>query len=83
MHTPTTSLRQAEITAQAWSEAHAMAGLAPRGGRPPGALTAAALTAHGALTAGLGRGVPFTALGPTGGAVNGLAAFLAVYAARQ
>jgi hypothetical protein len=83
MHIPATSLRQAEITSRAWSEARSMAGLPSEGERPPGALAAAALTAHGALTAGFGRGVPFTALGPTGGAVNGLAAFLAVYAAHQ
>jgi hypothetical protein len=80
-HTP-----DAEIVTRAWAEARSMAGLGPRGGRPPGELAAAALRAHGTLSAGLGRSVPFTALAPaftTGAGVRQLAAFLAVYAAEQ
>lgn len=81
MATPTTPARTAELTSQAWAEARSMAGRAPaRGTCPPGTLTAAALRAHRTLSAGLGHSVPFTALGPTGAAVPGLAAFLAVYA---
>jgi hypothetical protein len=82
--TPTTPARKAEIVSRAWAEACSMAGADPgRGHRPPGALAAAALRAHGTLSAGLGQGVPLTALGPAGGGVRGLAAFLAVYAAQQ
>ncbi|SNX88214.1 hypothetical protein SAMN06272735_8653 [Streptomyces sp. TLI_55] len=81
----------AEIVTRAWAEARSMAGLGPRGGRPPGGrppgeVAAAALSAHGTLSAGLGRSVPFTALAPAGTTDSGvrqLAAFLAVYAAQQ
>jgi hypothetical protein len=76
----------AEIVTRAWAEARSMAGLGPRGGRPPGEVAAAALSAHGALSAGLGHSVPFTALTPAGTTDSGvrqLAAFLAVYAAQQ
>lgn len=76
----------AEIVTRAWAEARSMAGLGPRGGRPPGEVAAAALSAHGTLSAGLGRSVPFTALAPAGTTDSGvrqLAAFLAVYAAQQ
>ncbi|MGV4982317.1 hypothetical protein ACVB8X_23990 [Streptomyces sp. NRAIS4] len=45
-------------------------------------LVAAALKAHRALSRGLGESVPVTALGPDG-ALRGLAAFIAVYAARR
>ncbi|MGX1915373.1 hypothetical protein ACWIID_42165 [Streptomyces phaeochromogenes] len=74
--------RKAEIASQALAEARSMAGHG-HGHRPPGDLAAAALRAHGTLSAGLGQSVPFTALGPGGGGVQGLAAFLAVYAAQQ
>ncbi|MFF5500181.1 hypothetical protein [Streptomyces aquilus] len=81
MPTPTPSARKAEITSLARAEARAMTG-ADTGHDPhPAAdLTAAALRAHGTLSAGLGRSVPFTALGPTGDSVHALATFLAVYA---
>ncbi|MEU8577340.1 hypothetical protein [Streptomyces asoensis] len=71
--------RQAEITSQAWAEALSMAGAGPAR-RPPGELAAAALLAHSALSAGLGRGIPLTGLGPHAGSVRTLATFLAVYA---
>ncbi|MFG2282298.1 hypothetical protein ACGFNQ_26885 [Streptomyces asoensis] len=75
--------RQAEITSQAWAEALSMAGAGPAR-RPPGELAAAALLAHSALSAGLGRSIPLTGLGPHagshGGSVRTLATFLAVYA---
>ncbi|MFD3933082.1 hypothetical protein [Streptomyces sp. NPDC058614] len=82
MATPTTHARTAEITSRAWAEARSMAGAGPdHTRRPPrDCLAAAALRAHSRLAAGLGRSIPVTALGPTGGAVRGLAAFLAVYA---
>ncbi|MFI5966563.1 hypothetical protein ACIA8J_30945 [Streptomyces asoensis] len=71
--------RQAEITSQAWAEALCMAGAGPAR-RPPGELAAAALLAHSALSAGLGRSIPLTGLGPHAGSVRTLATFLAVYA---
>lgn len=81
MPTPMTHARTAELTSQAWAEARSMAGDGPENGRrAPGCLAAAALRAHSTLSAGLGHSVPFTVLGPTGAAVRGLAAFLAVYA---
>jgi hypothetical protein len=51
-------------------------------GCPSGELLAAALRSYSALSAGLGRLVPLTALGPDGGGVRGLTAFLAVYGGR-
>ncbi|WP_327309938.1 hypothetical protein OG730_43010 (plasmid) [Streptomyces sp. NBC_01298] len=76
-------MRTAEMVSRAWAEAHSMTCADPgHAHRPPGELTAAALTAHGRLSAVLGRSIPFTALGP-GGGVRGLASFLAVYAAQQ
>ncbi len=73
---------RAEIASRAWVEALAMAGAGPEPAhRAPGELVAAALRAHLGLTRELGRSVPVAALGPDGG-VPGLAAFLAVYAAR-
>ncbi|WP_327722862.1 hypothetical protein OG381_48845 (plasmid) [Streptomyces sp. NBC_00490] len=86
MPTPTTPARTVDLTSQAWAEARSMAGAGPDHGRcPPGGdrLVAAALRAHSTLSAGLGHSVPFTALGPSGGAVRGLAAFLAVYAGQD
>ncbi|NNN35356.1 hypothetical protein HLK59_34310 [Streptomyces sp. S3(2020)] len=84
MPTPMTHIRTAELTSQAWAEARSMAGDKPdqpdHGRRAPGCLAAAALRAHSTLSAGLGHSVPFTALGPSGATVRGLAAFLAVYA---
>ncbi|MEV6962724.1 hypothetical protein AB0M97_26825 [Streptomyces sp. NPDC051207] len=81
MATPTTHARTVEITSRAWAEARSMAGVGPdRDSHPQRDCLAAALRAHSALSAGLGHCVPVTALGPTGGAVRGLAAFLAVYA---
>lgn len=72
-----------ETVSRAWAEARSMAG--PDGsaaGHPHGELLAAALRSHSALSAGLGRLVPLTALGPDGGGVRGLTAFLAVYGGR-
>jgi hypothetical protein len=82
MATPTTHARTAELTSQAWAEARSMAGAGPDDGHRPrrDCLAAAALRAHSTLSAGLGHSVPFTALGPTGATVHGLATFLAVYA---
>lgn len=72
-----------EITSRAWAEALAMAcGDADHAHRPPGELLAASLKVHRALSRGLGRSVPLTALGPDGG-VLGLAAFVAVYATQS
>ncbi|WP_329374943.1 hypothetical protein [Streptomyces sp. NBC_01483] len=85
MQTPTShAVRKAEIVSRAWAEACSMAGVGPdRGHRPPGELAAAALRAHGALSTRFGRSVPFTMAGPKGCGMQGLAAFLAVYAAQQ
>ncbi|WP_230195129.1 hypothetical protein [Streptomyces coriariae] len=68
----------------AWAAARLMTG-APsgHGRRPPGDLVATALRMCRTLSAGLGAGLPFTVLGPGGGGVRGLAAFLAVYATQQ
>ncbi|MFE9683943.1 hypothetical protein [Streptomyces sp. NPDC006285] len=75
--------RKDEITSRAWAEALAMAcGVADHTHRPPGELVAAALQAHRALSRGLGQNVQVTALGPAG-AVRGLAAFVAGYAAQR
>ncbi|MER5887853.1 phosphopantetheine-binding protein [Streptomyces sp. NPDC001941] len=72
----------AEVVARAWSEALGLAGVdGDRRLFESGATSAAALRAHSALCAGLGREVPLTALftRPT---VRDLAVFLAVYAAQ-
>lgn len=71
---------RAEIASRAWAEALAMAGAGPDPARAPGEIVAAALQAHRGMTRELGH-LPVPALGPDGG-VPGLAAFLAVYAAR-
>ncbi|MFD9393203.1 hypothetical protein ACFWBB_21545 [Streptomyces sp. NPDC060000] len=82
---PTPYAHTADLVTRAWREASCMAGAGPDAAahRPPGDLTAAALRAHRTLSAGLGHTVAFTALGPRGDGVRGLAAFLAVYAAQQ
>ncbi|WP_370102287.1 hypothetical protein [Streptacidiphilus sp. MAP12-20] len=84
MPNPKPHARKAEIASRAWAEALSMSCAVPGSAhRPSGELAAAALRAHGALSAGLGQCVPFTGLGPGGGGVRGLAAFLAVYAGEQ
>ncbi|MFB7248318.1 hypothetical protein CW362_41245 [Streptomyces populi] len=84
MANPTPHTRPADLVPRAWREALSMAGAGPDPGRgQDGDLTAAALRAHRALSAGFGHSVGFTALGPGGDSVRGLAAFLAVYAAEQ
>lgn len=86
--TPTTE-RRAELASRAWTEALTLAGphpgpapaTPPGGPRPPsGELVAAALRAHSALAAGLGRTIPVTGLEPGALGIRGLATFLAVYA---
>ncbi|MEV7346312.1 hypothetical protein [Streptomyces sp. NPDC093544] len=79
MPTPTTHAQKTDITSQATAQARSMAGLDPTHSQP-GCPAAAALRAHSTLSAALGHSIPFTALGPTGAEVHGLAAFLAVYA---
>ncbi|AVZ77941.1 hypothetical protein SLUN_38580 (plasmid) [Streptomyces lunaelactis] len=75
--------RMAELVSQAWAEALGMAcSDREHGQQAPGAISAAALRTHGALCAGLGRGVPVTALSAQP-MVRGLATFLAVYAAAE
>lgn len=82
---PPPAYPDAETVSRARAEALSMAGPADRGagaggaGHPHGELLAAALHSYSALSAGLGRLVPLTALGPDGGGVRGLTAFLAVY----
>ncbi|KOV57858.1 hypothetical protein [Streptomyces sp. MMG1121] len=86
--TPEQPARRAELACRAWAEARCLAGAADRApaldtgpAHPPlGELTADALRAYSALSAGLGRSIPVTGLGPGGGGVRGLATFLAVYA---
>ncbi|MEU6381104.1 hypothetical protein [Streptomyces sp. NPDC046909] len=79
--------RREDIASRAWAAAQEMAGEdTDRAGgpeRPAGELVAAALKAHRTLSRGLGQSVPVTPLGPDGGGVRGLAAFVAVYAAEQ
>ncbi|WP_331725803.1 hypothetical protein OG264_39225 (plasmid) [Streptomyces xanthophaeus] len=83
MPSPEAHASTAEITTQAWAEALSMTCAAPDHIHPPsGVLAAAALRAHGRLSAGLGQSIPFSALGP-GCGVRGLASFLAVYAAQH
>lgn len=75
---------KAEIASRAWDEARAMTGMAPvpiRGAS--GELTAAALRAYGALSAGTGQHVPFTGLGLGADGMRGLAVFLTVYATER
>ncbi|MGW7089698.1 hypothetical protein ACWGH2_40290 [Streptomyces sp. NPDC054871] len=84
MPTPQPHAHKAEIASRARDEARAMTGTAPA--RIPGAcgeLTAAALRAYGALSAGTGQHVPFTGLGLGAGGERGLAVFLAVYATER
>ncbi|MFK0063906.1 hypothetical protein ACIQTN_32330 [Streptomyces werraensis] len=79
-HEPVPHPGEDDIASRAWAEALEMAHGDPD--RAPGELVAAALEAHRELSRALGRTVPVTALGPDGG-VRGLAAFVAVYAARR
>ncbi|MDQ0585838.1 hypothetical protein [Streptomyces rishiriensis] len=85
MATPTTHARTAEITSRARTEARSMAGAGPDLTHRPqhGPLAAAALRTHRRLSAGLRHSVPLTVLGPAGGTVHALTAFLAVYAAQD
>jgi hypothetical protein len=95
---PEPRTHRADLTSRAWAEALSMTRPHPgprtgsgsgsgsgsgRAQHPYGELAAAALHEHSALSAALGRSVPLTALGPAGGGVCALAAFLAVYAARH
>ncbi|WP_329240888.1 hypothetical protein OG223_52965 [Streptomyces sp. NBC_01478] len=91
---PEPRTHRADLTSRAWAEALSMTHPHPdprtrsgsgsgRAQHPYGELAAAALHEHSALSAALGRSVPLTALGPAGGGVRALAAFLAVYAARH
>ncbi|MFI6340826.1 hypothetical protein [Streptomyces sp. NPDC050535] len=76
----------AELVPRAWAEALSMTCADPthaHARRPCGELAAAALRAHSALSAGFGQRIPLTGLGPGGGGVRTLAAFLAVYAGRH
>ncbi|MWA07987.1 hypothetical protein [Streptomyces sp. BA2] len=84
MPTPQPHAHKAEIASRAWDEARAMTGTAPvhiRGAC--GELTAAALKAYGALSAGTGQHVPFTGLGLGADGMRGLAVFLTVYATER
>lgn len=72
----------AEIASSAWAEARTLCGHGPTR-RQPAELTAAALQAHRAASAGLGRNIPVTGLGPGRGGVRNLATFLAVYAVQH
>ncbi|MET9730641.1 hypothetical protein ABZZ79_08260 [Streptomyces sp. NPDC006458] len=76
--------RSAELASRAYAEALSMTSADPGPGRTHrsgGELAAGALRAYSALsTAGLGRSIPVTGLGPGGAGVRGLATFLAVYA---
>ncbi|MBL1087407.1 hypothetical protein JK359_36580 [Streptomyces actinomycinicus] len=78
---PEPHARRAEIASRAWTEALSMTGAGPAR-RPRGEITAAALRAHSALSAGLGQHIPLTVLGPDAGARQ-LALFLTVYAGRD
>ncbi|MFJ4832096.1 hypothetical protein ACIP79_19675 [Streptomyces sp. NPDC088747] len=80
------SVHDGGIVPRAWAEALSMTCADPvhaHDRRPCGELAAAALRAHSVLSAGFGQHIAFTGLGPDGGGVRALAAFLAVYAARH